>query len=284
MNRKPEKFVDLQVRAPVDPGEVMAALSQHDPLGAWENEGLVHLYWHEAAWNPQILVDLRAGLGGLGIDPDQAEIEIVSVPDQDWNLKWAENIQPIRVGRNILIRQSWNPPDLPFAGITLILDPKQAFGSGYHATTQLLIEFLEDRIKGGEEVLDVGTGSGILTMVALRLGARRALGIDIDPVAVDCARENALNNGFGCELELSVALLEEVARHEFDLVLANLDRRSLLGYFARFKMNLKPGGRALCSGLLLEDWEDIAASLMLCGGEVCERRERDEWMALEIRY
>ena len=108
-----------------------------------------------------------------------------------------ESVRPIRIGRRIVIRPSWEPVALQAQDIEIVLDPKQAFGTGHHATTRMLLEWLEDLIHGGEFVLDVGTGSGILAMVALRLGAASALGVECDPVAVDCARDYARENGFG---------------------------------------------------------------------------------------
>ena len=113
--------------------------------------------------------------------------------------------------------------------LEIILDPKQAFGTGHHATTRMLLEWLEDRIQGGEAVLDVGAGSGILAMVALRLGARSAIGVELDPVAVACARDYAVENHFGPELTWVCGTLRDVPHPVTpDLVLANLDRQTLL--------------------------------------------------------
>ena len=125
------------------------------------------------------------------------DIRVEELSDQDWNRQWAESVRPIRIGRRIVIRPSWEPVALQAQDIEIVLDPKQAFGTGHHATTRMLLERLEDLIHGGESVLDVGTGSGILAMVALRLGAASALGVECDPVAVDCARDYARENGFG---------------------------------------------------------------------------------------
>jgi ribosomal protein L11 methyltransferase len=151
-----------------------------------------------------------------GVDPDastERDIRVEELPDQDWNQQWAQSVRPIRIGRRIVIRPSWEPVVLQAQDIEIVLDPKQAFGTGHHATTRMLLEWLEDLVHGGESVLDVGAGSGILAMAALRLVAASALGVECDPVAVDCARDYATENGFGDGLEFRCGMLEEVDLH-----------------------------------------------------------------------
>jgi ribosomal protein L11 methyltransferase len=166
-----------------------------------------------------------------GREQPEADILVQSLPCQDWNRQWAQSVRPIRIGKRIVIGPSWEPVALQAQDIEIVLDPKQAFGTGHHATTRMLLEWLEDVIHGGESVLDVGAGSGILAMVALRLGAASALGVECDSVAVDCARDYATDNGLGDHLEFRCGILEEVDRQgglRPDLVLANLDHHTLL--------------------------------------------------------
>jgi ribosomal protein L11 methyltransferase len=166
--------------------------------------------------------------------------------------------------------------------VELILDPRQAFGTGHHATTALLLEWLDELIRGGEVVLDVGTGSGILAMAAIRLGAASALGLDNDPVAIECAREYAALNGFGPELNLRTAALEDAGMASADVILANLDRNTLLASARLFEPPLRRGARVLLSGILPEDRPEIAAVFGDVGGSVAASKERDGWLALEI--
>src|SRR6266508_2879078 len=189
-------YIEVRLKTALDCGELLASLNDPDVLGAWENGGTLHLYWPEGRWHSGIVHRLRTALGALGSAPDEKDILVTVVPDRDWNLIWTRSIEPIRVGRRILIRQSWNAATPAPGDIELVIDPKRAFGTGFHATTQLLLEWLEDKICGGEQILDVGTGSGILAMAALRLGARSALGVDHDPVAIECARGHAADTGF----------------------------------------------------------------------------------------
>ncbi|MBZ5498316.1 MAG: 50S ribosomal protein L11 methyltransferase [Acidobacteriia bacterium] len=276
-------YVEIHLVTSAEAGELVGLLEETACLGASEQEGGLHLYWPKDRWHPEVLGALKGALRQLGDRQAEDTITISELPDQDWNERWAASLEPIRLGARILVRQSWNSAAIPAGGFELVIDPKRAFGTGYHATTQLIAEWLEEVIQGGERLLDVGTGSGILAMVALRLGAGAALGIDNDPEAIECAGEYAAANGFGPELELRVAALEDLHPEQFDLVVANLDRKMLLRYFPMFHTWVRPGGSLLVSGLLSDDHPGIRAALATTGWVERSRRERDEWMALELR-
>lgn len=280
----PQNYVEVTIPATVDSGELLGLLPDGEALGAWEAEGVLHLYWPEGRWTPHVLEEMKQALLQLGDVDAASRVTIHSLPDQDWNSLWSMSVEPIRIGRRFRIRQSWNPPDPSFSGLELIIDPKRAFGTGYHVTTQLIVEWLEEHVREGERVLDIGTGTGILAMAALRLGAAAALGIDNDPVALECACENAAVNGFGPEIELRAASLEDLDGETFDTIVANLDRNTVLRLCGRFKDHLRASGRMCLSGLQIEDFSDIAAALAAAGGRIVDRRERDEWMAIEVRF
>jgi ribosomal protein L11 methyltransferase len=275
-----QEWIEVRWASGVDAGEVLDLLNDPAVAGAWEEDGQIRLYWPSARWSPDSLAALQRVLGHLG-DAGTA-IAVAAVPAQDWNEQWARSVRPIRIGRRIVIRPSWERVESASGDIELILDPKQAFGTGHHATTALLLEWLEEMIGGGERVLDVGTGSGILAMAAVRLGARSALGIDNDPVAIECAREYAAANWFGPELDLRVATLETIEPGRADLLLANLDRNTLLGSSRFFEPFLRRGARLLLSGILPDDRCEIAAAFAEAGGTVAGSKERDGWLALEI--
>jgi ribosomal protein L11 methyltransferase len=277
-------YIEVRIEAPVDPGELLGMLRDDNSLGAWEEDGIVHLYWPERLWNTDAVAELSATLRTLGISDPESAMRCAIVPEQDWNVRWAESVKPVRIGRRILIRQSWNRGDVPEGGIELIIDPKRAFGTGYHATTQLVIEWLESAVRGGERVLDVGTGSGILAMVALRLGAALALGIDTDPIAIECARENAALNGYGDELRFSQNALQDLVAGPFDCILANLDRGTLLSLAGKVKPFLGRDGRLVVTGLQADDETEIVDEFRLAGATFSARFEREEWLALEFRF
>jgi len=282
----PDEWIDVSFRSDVDAAELLGLLADPFVQGSWQDDGTIHIYWPSQRWSQDHYVRLRQILQQMeGRGQSGADILVQSIPHQDWNQQWAESVKPLRVGRRIVIRPSWEPADLQPGDIEIILDPKQAFGTGHHATTRMLLEWLEDRVHGGESVLDVGAGSGILAMAALRLGAASALGVECDPVAVDCARDYAAENGLETNLEFRCGTLEEVDRQgelRPDLVLANLDRRTLLLLCDELARYVSHGARLLLSGILLEQEREIVEAFSKVGAMLCQRREQEGWVALEL--
>ena len=281
-----EGWIDVQIRTNVDAGELLGRLADPVIQGGWEENGVVHLYWPKPQWSLEARARLNCIL--LGFNPDASidnDIRVEELPDQDWNRQWAQSVRPIRIGRRIVIRPSWEPVVLQDQDIEIVLDPKQAFGTGHHPTTRMLLEWLEHFIGGGECVLDVGAGSGILSMVALRLGAASALGVECDAAAVDCARGYAAENGFGDNLEFRCGTLEDIDRQKAlrpDLVLANLDRETLLLYCVELSQYVNRGARLLLSGILLDQEQEIVGAFSKVGAMLSQRREQEGWVALEL--
>src|SRR5512147_187550 len=169
-------WVEVCIQSPVDAGELLGMLDDPAVQGAWEEAGTIHLYWPAAQWNGDRLASVRAVVRRMNPwSMADIPVSVNQLPFQDWNQLWAQSVKPLWIGKRIVIRPSWEPVSLQPGQIEIILDPKQAFGTGHHATTRMLLEWLEEIVRGGESVLDVGSGSGILAMAALRLGARSAL-------------------------------------------------------------------------------------------------------------
>ncbi len=274
-------FIEVAVETNMDSGDLLAMLENGEALGAWEADGVLRLYWSEEDWSPAALSDLKSALARLGIEA-RSILTIRSVPDQDWNAKWAASLNPIRLGRRLRVRQSWHVADAAFDGIELVIDPKRAFGTGYHATTQLVIEWLEGHIQGKERILDVGTGSAILAMAAIRLGAASALAVDNDPVALECARDYCATNGFGPELELRVCSFGDLEAEEFDVILANLDIQTLPLFCRCMPRLLNARGIACLSGLQRQDLNEITEAIKCAGLRIVSKTERDEWVCLSV--
>ena len=280
----PNDWVDVCIQTELDAGELLGMLDDPAVQGAWEDAGMVHLYWPEAQWNGDRLATVRRLLTQLVSESD-AEIPLFvnRVPYQDWNQAWARSVKPLHIGR-LVIRPSWEPVALGFNEIEIVLDPKQAFGTGHHATTRMLLEWLQELIRGGETVLDVGAGSGILAMVALRLGAQSAVGVENDPVAVECARNYVRENRFGPELDLVCGTLQDLGgRARPDLVLANLDRQTLLQLADELAVYGTGGARLLFSGVLVDQEAEVVGRYSVLGLYLADRREQDGWVALELR-
>ena len=276
-----QDWIDVTIHADIDAGELLGALSDPFVQGAWQDGPTMHLYWPSDRWSADHVAALRAVLQQFG--RADAEVLVQSIPDQDWNRQWAQSVRPIRIGRRIVIRPSWEQAVLQPHDVEIVLDPKQAFGTGHHATTRMLLEWLEDLVHGGESVLDVGSGSGILAMVALRLGATSALGVECDSVAVDCARDYAEENGFGHELQLVCGTLSDIAGSSRPhLVLANLDRQTLLLLCDELALYVSHGARLLLSGILLDQEQEILEAFSKVGALFSQRREQEGWVALEL--
>jgi len=277
----PPSIYQIQIPACVDGAELSGLLACPEFLGLWEQDGVLKIYWQGTEGNP--LQELQEALGELKATIPNTSIHLQLVTHQDWNAQWAASVKPIRIGRRIGIRPSWTTMELPENGIEIVLDPKQAFGTGHHATTHLLLEWLEDVLwVTGCRVLDVGAGSGILSMVALRLGALSALGIDNDVVAIDYARGYAAANGFKKELELRCCRVDELADQSFEVIVANIDRKTILEISPEFTRLKSSATQLFLSGLLEEDASDVIEHFTSHGWTQHALREREGWIALQF--
>jgi ribosomal protein L11 methyltransferase len=208
------------------------------------------------------------------------EARLEYVVGDAWRDGWRAYWKPLRVGEQLVIVPSWETFEPSASDIVLSLDPGQAFGTGTHESTQLLLCELERRVTQGVTLLDIGTGSGILAIAALRLGASRALVLDNDPLAVAAARENAERNGVAAQLSASGEAVERVSER-FPLVLANIEARVLEPLAPAIAARVAPSGLLMLSGLLAGDVARVRAAY--AGFEELARPERGEWRALVLR-
>ncbi|MDF0651583.1 MAG: 50S ribosomal protein L11 methyltransferase [Nitrospira sp.] len=276
--------IDVCIQEKLDVAELLSRLDDSTLQGAWEDEGAVHLYWPEDQWNKERLASVRSILSKLVPSPDGVSLSVTRVPAQDWNETWTRSVKPLRIGR-LVIRPSWESITLAPQDIEIVLDPKQAFGTGHHATTRMVLERLQEEIHGGEQVLDVGTGSAILAMAAVKLGAASAIGVENDSVAVDCARESVVQNGLKNRIEVLCGTLTDLSqerRRAADLVLANLDRQTILDLADDLACSGLQGARIMVSGILVEQQDEIVDRFS-CLGLVCSERSQDEgWVAMKF--
>jgi len=280
----PNHWVDICIQERLDAGELLSRLDDAAVQGAWEDEGVVHLYWAEDQWNDEKLVSVQSILADLVQSSRVIPLSVQRVPSQDWNEAWTRSVKPLRIGR-LVIRPSWEPVVLGPQDIEIVLDPKQAFGTGHHATTRMLLEWLQEDIRGGEQVLDVGTGSAILAMAAVKLGAASAIGVEIDSVAVDCAREYVVQNGLNDQIEIVCGTLADLPQGRgttADLVLANLDRQTVLDLADDLACSALRGASLMVSGILIEQQTEIVDRLSSLGLACVERREEEGWVAMKF--
>jgi ribosomal protein L11 methyltransferase len=258
-------------------------------LGGEEREGAAPALWiYVRAEDAARVREAVCGVPGLACGVPEP------VPERVWSEAWQEGLEPVVISERLLVRPSFRAAPAGFAGRELVIDPGQAFGTGGHASTRLALEAIDalpaESLRGAR-VLDVGCGSGVLALAALALGAERALGCDLDPLATAAAQEAAADNGFSGRLALFTGSLDALgprAERSFALIVANLLRRELEPLLPALARLLGPGARLVLSGLLASEREIVARSLRAVGVEGhSERRASDPsgdaWIALLAR-
>lgn len=282
----PDGYVEVTIGADAPLAENLSAiLSQLGFEGFWEEEGALHCYISATRWSDLFLEEVRSvvGLVARSSQTPSPSIDVRGIPLQNWNAEWEKTITPIRVTDRIVIAPSWHQPEAGPEDVVLTIDPKMSFGTGYHETTRLMLRLLQDRVCPGFSVLDVGTGTGVLAIAALRLGAGWAIGCDIDPWSIENARENGTVNGVAGRFTIVEGEISAVPREPYDLVLANIQLNVIAPILGEIRERCAPDGFILLAGLLLRDEEEIRSLLRSHALEVVERRAENEWVAFAVR-
>jgi len=213
----------------------------------------------------------------------RVRIEISEVAEQDWLQKWKEGFEPVRIGDRLMIAPSWKLPKETGGREVIQIDPGMAFGTGTHETTRLCLEAVERYWRGGR-LLDVGTGTGILAIAAARLApGSRVVAIDVDPQALEVARENLAINRVSDSVELLGVRHAGLGNREFDLIVANLTAEAIVSSMGDLAKLLTSDGLMILSGILDEFSNDVERSLLEGGLNVTEKRVAGEWCALIAR-
>lgn len=277
-------------------------------LGQWyelplndipEGRAVIKGYFAQGTEMDAILEQLRASVEQLreyDIDTGNPSYEMREVDDEDWANAWKQYFKPIRVSDRLTIKPTWEE----YAGgpdeLILELDPGMAFGTGTHATTALCLRTLEKVVQPGDDVIDVGTGSGILSIAAAKLGARHVLAVDLDPVAVSSATENAKLNGLenditvklsdllgvlkasetGASSELGVAIPVQV-------VVANILAEIILLFVGDVYEVLQPGGYYVASGIITSKEADVEKALVAAGFAIVDKSYDSDWVVITAR-
>lgn len=207
-----------------------------------------------------------------------------TIDEEDWAESWKRFFWPERVGKSIVVRPSWREYEPQPGDRVLEIDPGMAFGTGTHPTTALCIGMLEDYLKPGKTVLDVGTGSGILAIASVLLGSGRAHGVDNDPVAVEVACQNRDRNGIDPgRLSFSAGDLASGVRERFDLVVANILTDVILELAGELRRVVHPAGLFVCSGIIETRADAVREKLSEMGFAEKESRYREDWVAMAFR-
>lgn len=210
------------------------------------------------------------------------------IEDQDWMSSWKEHYHPIAIGQKMMILPAWIESPDP-SRIAVKIDPSMAFGTGTHPTTQLCMEFVEQETRPGMQVIDVGCGSGILSIAAIRMGASHALAVDIDPLSVRATRENGERNGVLEEIETGQGSVAEILAGQFSLrsaplVLANILAPVILRLFDAGLADLvAEDGTLVLSGILEPQADEVIAKAQAGGFSLVEKKQMLDWVAMSFR-
>ena len=211
-----------------------------------------------------------------------------ALADTDWEESWKDNYPPQEVGSKLVVLPCWLADADTQGRLPVILDPGLTFGTGAHPSTQMVMEFMEQLVKPGSSCLDLGSGSGILSIAALRLGAESAIGVDIDPKAEDIARENAAYNGFTSPRFTALTgnvtadrrLMDTLRQRQYDLVLVNIVADVIIGLAPTLPQLLSKHSTLVCSGILDTRLEDVTAALRKQGLTVTSVRAKEDWRSI----
>ena len=209
------------------------------------------------------------------------ELTTAGVEQEDWQNAWKKYYHAMDIGKRLAIVPGWEEYETDRTVITM--DPGMAFGTGTHETTSLCLEVLDERVRGGERVLDIGTGSGILAIAALRLGAACAEGVDIDPMCVRTAGENALRNGVQDRFTVLVGDLSDKASGVYNIITANIVAAAILSLAPHVPALMAPGAVFVASGIIDTRKEEVLAGLRGAGLDPFEVREKRGWVCIVCR-
>lgn len=281
----PKTYIELTIdfAAPVDE-QVVGLISQLGFEGCWEEEQSLRCYMGAERWDEAMLGEVRRVLA-MAIPSSRTETPRVSVrtiEEENWNARWEATIKPIHVTERIVVAPTWAGYVPQSHEVLILIDPKMSFGTGYHESTRLALLLVERHIHGKPAVLDVGTGTGILAIAAVRLGARSALGIDTDEWAFQNAVENVALNGVRDTVHILHGEIGAAPPGQYDLIVCNIQRSIIETLLDLLRKRLAHGGIMVLSGLLSADGDAIRSSASAVSLRVVSEIAENGWLALAL--
>ncbi len=276
-----------------DQGEIESFLEENRAYWDYIDEdfqrklqGLSHIKLYLEESDTESLTRLEAAVAELGLQMTAAPLQ-----EENWEESWKENYPPQPVGRQLIVLPYWLAASDTSGRMPIVLDPGLTFGTGAHPSTQMVLEAMEDVVKEGASCLDLGSGSGILSIAALRLGAKTAVGVDIDPKAEDIARENAGYNGFSAprftactgNVTQDAALMDRLAQGHYDVLLVNIVADVIIGLAPVLPRFMEENTTLICSGILDTRLEDVRTALAQAGLTVTGIKAREDWRCVSAR-
>jgi len=256
-------------------------LIEQELLERDRTHSLIHVYIKQEKDALECVEFIKARLDAEGIE---YETSIVGVNEEDWANNWKQYYHTQRIGRRIVVTPSWEEYTPTGDDVQMRLDPGMAFGTGTHDTTRLCLELLEECVTPATRILDVGTGSGILSVGGVLLGAPSALGVDIDPVAVKVANENAEINEVSDKTEFVCGDLTDKVHGQFEIVTANIVADIIIRLLSTVKNYLLKGGVLIVSGIIDTRADEVENACHEAGFTTEKRLEHGGWVAIKLRY
>jgi ribosomal protein L11 methyltransferase len=264
--------------------ELVGVLSQLGFEGFWEDGTSLRCYIGRDRWNDAMFAEVQrvANMIQRSSSSVMPKISVTNVDDRNWNEEWEKTIQPIHVTDRIVITPTWHVYVAQPGELVLIIDPKMSFGTGYHETTRLVLRLMEKNVKGDMTLLDVGTGTGVLAIAGIKLGATSAIGVDNDEWSYDNAIENIRLNHVEDRVKIILGELASVMTQKFDIIVANIQRNVIEPLLSQMKNMLNESGIVVLSGLLDVDEEPMRKAIQSSGFEIRELLRENEWIAFAI--
>lgn len=256
----------------------------------------VTVYVSDNPYGMDILMNIKEGLtrlknSDIGLDLGKLTYTLTNTNDEDWLNKWKEFYKPFNVGNRLLVKPDWETVENPENRIIFNINPGHVFGTGMHQTTQLCMINLEKYVQKGDEMLDLGCGSGILSIIALLLGAHHANAIDIDANAVKTAYENAALNGIGKDkyyvtsgnIIVSKEIQDEMGYRKYNIITANIIADIIIAMAPIVIKAIKKDGIFISSGIIKDRVDDVKNSLISSGFNIIDTIFKDEWVCVVSR-
>lgn len=275
------QWYQLHVALPAGLREIaIALLADSDAAGFQELEHKVIAYFRRSSPPLEVAKSLRRELRRLGHILPAGAVRVCKLRQEDWAESWKASLAPLQASPRILVCPSWSAAPPPTDSIVIHLDPGMAFGSGHHATTRGVLLLLEEFLRPGQRVCDVGTGSGILAIAAYKLGAAKVWACDCDPQAVTVAAANVRKNDATGHVLLWVGSIDACRPADFDLIMANITAQALASLLPALGQALGPHGVLLLSGITDREEEDFVHKMRGVSLRPVRRLQIEEWVSL----
>lgn len=275
-------FLEIAIRATGGRRDILVSVMMELGCdGFMETDEALYCYIEKDRWTNDQYERLRQHLiSHLPELPPDKLMEIREIAEENWNEKWERTIQPIEIGERLVVVPTWSDYKNKDNRIILYIDPKMSFGTGHHETTRLTLKLMERSIAHGNDMLDVGTGSGILAIAAVKLGASRATGIDIDTWSIENAKENIALNHVEQLVEISEGRPQDIKKSAYDLIASNLTLNANINLLKEYRRLLSKSGTLLLSGFLKSDVDVMKERLRENQFVVRDVFTENEWSAI----